>query len=162
MNKSKRKRRFIDNKVQVALVLQVLKHWLVFLLGTFVLLSILQVLFSEPNRSLFDHFAAVWSKHAIFFIVALLMIPVYLYDVINLSHRFVGPVLRVRRELRRIAAKESVAPVKFRKNDFWPDLASDFNAALASVDRERITAGATPSHDDEEAVLHREAQLNLQ
>ena len=73
-----------------------------------------------------------------FFIVALLMIPVYLYDVINLSHRFVGPVLRVRRELRRMAERESVAPVKLRKNDFWQDLAADFNAALATIDRDRI------------------------
>ena len=159
MKKSRRKRRFIDGKVQLALILQVLKHWLMFLFGAFVLLSLLQVLFSDPNRSLIEHLETVWSEHALFFVVALLIIPVFVNDVINLSHRFVGPVLRVRGELRRLAEGESAPPIKLRKNDFWQGLAADFNAALATMNRDKTTAGDTRSHDDEQAVPNHKPQL---
>lgn len=159
MKKTRRNKRFIDRKVQLALVFQVLRHWLLFLWGAFVVLSIMQVLFGDPNRSLVEHLGAVWSHHALFFIVALLLIPVFVNDVINLSHRFVGPVLRVRGDLRRLAEGQSVPPIKLRKNDFWHGLAADFNAALAALDREKTTAGDTPSHDDEQTVPNHEAQL---
>ncbi len=49
MKKSKRRRRFIDGKVQVALILQLVKHWFMFLFGAFVLLFLLQVLHNGPR-----------------------------------------------------------------------------------------------------------------
>ncbi len=162
MKKSKRRRRFIDGKVQVALILQLVKHWFMFLFGAFVLLFLLQVLHNGPERSVIEHLETVWSKHTVFFIVALLIVPVYINDVINLSHRFVGPVLRVRRELRRLAAGESAAPIQLRKNDFWQGLAADFNAVLATTNRDKTTADNTPSPDEQPAPSHAPQLVHLQ
>ena len=90
-----------------------------------------------------------------FFIVALSMAPALVNETIKLSHRFVGPVLRVREEMRRLAAGESVDPIALRKNDFWHSLATDFNAVLATIDRNKTRPDETEANvDDEPAEIH--------
>ena len=152
MKKSRRGRRFIDRPVQMALVYQVLKHWLLLLFVAFTLLSLLSLLFGDSQGPFVRQIEMVWSRHAMFLVIALLITPIYIHDVICLSHRFVGPVLRVRQELQRIAKGESVRPIVLRKNDFWQELATDFNKAFATVSQKEET-GATPLHNDQQSPV---------
>ena len=152
----RRRRRFIDRQVQLALALQVLKHWILLLFVAFALLSFAQVLFATPNGSFIDRLVKVWSEHALFLMVALALSPLFVIDVIHLSHRFVGPVLRVRQELRRIAEGGSCKPIVLRKNDLWKGLATDFNAALAAMERDTTPALASPTTRDEETALKKD------
>jgi len=44
-----------------------------------------------------------------------------------MSNRFVGPLQRIRRALRDLAAGKDIPFIAFRKGDFWCDLADDVN-----------------------------------
>ena len=63
----------------------------------------------------------------------LLFLIVVVWFAVFASHRFAGPVLRLRRSMRQLAQGEHVEPIKFRKGDFWPEFADEFNAVLARV-----------------------------
>ncbi|MFG0334357.1 MAG: hypothetical protein ACF8TS_13415 [Maioricimonas sp. JB049] len=160
--KHRRKARYIDREIQGAILLHVAKQWVTYLCVTFVFLTIVRFLFAGPDESIRSHLAAVWNDHAIFYIAAVMMLPAFLNDVVTLSHRFVGPVFRVRSELKRIAAGEQVKPIKLRKNDLWGGLADDFNAALGRLNG--ANAGddpgrggeKKPSVDEVLAVVHQQ------
>ncbi len=152
MKKSRRSRRFIDRKVQTALIYQVLKHWLLLLFVAFTLLSFLTLLFGNSEGPFVHQIQMVWSRHAMFLVIALLITPIYIRDVICLSHRFVGPVLRVRQELQCVAKGEPAHPIVLRKNDFWQELATDFNAALETMERKQATSATRPRNDQESLV----------
>ena len=51
-------------------------------------------------------------------------------DTVRASHRFVGPLVRLENELRRLADGESVRPIQFRAGDQWHSLADQFNRVL--------------------------------
>ena len=58
----------------------------------------------------------------------LLMTPLVAYDMLKQTNRFAGPVFRLRREMRRLIAGESDLPLSFRNDDYWTEMADDFNA----------------------------------
>lgn len=132
MGHPQRKKHFIDASVQGSLVRRVISHWLVFLMVAFVVSFILQVL-SDPFRPLSMHFQNLWWTHGPFLLVVLFLLPAYVVDTIKLSHRFAGPIFRLRRAIREVASGEAPQRIKFRKNDFWMDLADDYNAMLARL-----------------------------
>ena len=57
----------------------------------------------------------------------MLLFPVVIYDLLTLTNRFAGPMFRLRREMQRLARGESEYPLGFRDNDYWIDVADDFN-----------------------------------
>ena len=67
----------------------------------------------------------------VFFIV---IAPAIAYDILKLSHRFVGPVYRLHKAIKSLAAGEETPPVRLRKDDFWKDVIADFNVLAEQVD----------------------------
>jgi hypothetical protein len=59
-------------------------------------------------------------------------------DTLRLTNRFVGPIYSLRRALREAAEGNVSRPLQFRDDDFWRDVADDFNRALGP-DRESET-----------------------
>jgi nitrogen fixation/metabolism regulation signal transduction histidine kinase len=55
-------------------------------------------------------------------------------DSIKLSHRFAGPIYSLRRAIRDIADGKPARKLKFRRHDFWHDLADDYNAMLKRLE----------------------------
>jgi hypothetical protein len=150
-NKVRRRKKFIDRDVQGALVIRLASHWFAFLLvGTAVSL-VLQFL-TDPFRPVSEHFQAFVHNQAGFVLVMLCMTPVFLYDSVKLSHRFAGPILRLRRALNELAHGDEVERVKFRPGDFWTEIADEFNCVLDRISltkrdtpKEAATAGEQPA-----------------
>jgi nitrogen fixation/metabolism regulation signal transduction histidine kinase len=94
---------------------------------------LLQVL-SDPFRPLGYHFANVWITHGPFLIVTVFLLPVFVMDSIKLSNRFAGPIYSLRRAIREIAQGQPARKIKFRRRDFWHDLADDYNAMLLRLE----------------------------
>lgn len=57
----------------------------------------------------------------------MLLAPLFAYDLIHVSNRFVGPMFRLRRELRKLSNGETVPPMYSRQGDFWADASDSFN-----------------------------------
>jgi hypothetical protein len=148
MTKPRRKKHFIDSCVQGALARRIIGHWLLFLMVAAAVSFILQVL-SNPFRPLAEHVQNLWWTHGPFLLVLVFLLPVFIIDTIKLSNRFAGPVYSLRRALREIVQGKPPRRLKFRKHDFWHDLAEDYNAVLVRLDL----------LDDEEELIAEHEQL---
>jgi nitrogen fixation/metabolism regulation signal transduction histidine kinase len=129
----RRKKKFIDVNVQGSLARRIIFHWLLFVLVASLASFILQVL-TDPFRPLVDHLSDIWRTHGPFLLVLVFLLPVFVVDSIKLSHRFAGPVYALRRAIREIADGKPPRKLKFRRHDFWHDLAQDYNAMLMQLD----------------------------
>jgi len=132
MARPRRSKKFIDANVQGSLARRIIFHWLLFLMVAALASFILQVL-SNPFRPLAAHFRDIWWTHGPFLLVLLFLLPVFVVDSIKLSHRFAGPIYNLRRAMRDIVQGQSPRKLKFRRHDFWHDVAEEYNAMLLKL-----------------------------
>ena len=145
--KAMRKHLFVDPKVQGALVTRVALYWMVCLI-TITLMLLCWRIVTGPARMFYTHFSDMWFFYGPALIASLLLLPLVLVDIVRMSNRFVGPLLRLRRSMRELARGEHVEPIEFRDNDFWHDIATEFNAVLHRVQDEPTPR--QPDHDEQE------------
>jgi hypothetical protein len=143
-----RKKTFVDPKVQGALVRRLVLHWCAFIAVAGLVAFCLQVL-SNPFTSVREHAQNVWWTHGPFLLVLVFMLPVFIVDTIKLSHRFAGPIYRMRQTIRSLAKGGAYTPMKFRDLDFWHGLAEDFNAMVERLSSGRPLTVATPDENNE-------------
>lgn len=132
MSHRKRRTQFVDAKVQGALARRLIFHWLVFFAVATVVALMLQVL-TDPLRPAGEQLRQAWAMHGPFVVVLLFLLPVYVMDTIKLSHRFTGPIVSLRRSMQEIAEGAAPRKLKFRQNDFWHELADDYNSMLTRL-----------------------------
>lgn len=148
MSVLERKKTFVDNQVQGALVRRVILHWVGFFATASIVSFVLQVL-SNPLVPLTVHCEELWWTQGPFLVVMIFLLPMFVLDTIKLSHRFAGPIYRLRQTIRSIADGSPPPRLKFRDFDFWQGLAEDFNRMT-----ERLAAQPTAPVEqvDEEPV----------
>jgi hypothetical protein len=132
MPKPRRTKHFIDSNVQGALARRIIFHWVMFLSVASFVAFVLQVL-SNPFRPIGEHVQDLWWSQGPFLLVTFFLLPVFIVDSIKLSHRFAGPIFSLRRTIRAVAQGETPQRLKFRRRDFWHDLAEDYNAMLVRL-----------------------------
>ena len=142
-----RKKTFVDAKVQGALVRRLVLHWVAFIAVASLVAFCLQVL-GNPFQPLQEHVEQMWWTHGPFLLVMFFMLPVFIVDTIKLSHRFAGPIYRLRLSIRALAEGERFQPLRFRDFDFWQGLADDFNKMVERLSGTKIEAGADVELDD--------------
>lgn len=136
MPHSKRRQNFIDNHVQGALLRRILSHWVMFFAVSGFAVILLQTLLGDPAQDISERFKEQAAEFVFVAIVMVAMFPAFMLDTIRFSNRFVGPIARVRRHLRQLAEGDT-ATCAFRGNDFWKDLADEFNGVAALVEQQQ-------------------------
>lgn len=138
-----RRRIFIDRPIQIAVLLRTFMYWTVCLMA-----QLLMVFFVAAVTSTQDDFVAhgpqLWWHLQLTAAASLVLLPIILLDVLKLSHRWAGPILRLRNSLKSLGRGEAVSAVKFREKDFWQDLAADLNVVAAELDRRRANGPQEP------------------
>jgi hypothetical protein len=129
MSVPERKQTYVDSQVQGALVRRLILHWLGFFVTASLVTFVLQVL-SNPLIPISAHFEELWWTQGPFLLVMVFLLPMFVLDTIKLSHRFAGPVYRLRRTIHDVANGEPPRKLKFRDFDFWQGLAEDYNKML--------------------------------
>lgn len=122
-----RKRLFVDTKVQGSLVRQLIIHWSLACFLIFLYLFTLETFANGFSLDFQENMAALWKQHGLLALVLLVISPVFVYDSIKLSNRFVGPMISFRSALKKLANGENMDPINFRENDFWKELTGDLN-----------------------------------
>ena len=125
--KVKRKRLFVDAKVQGSLVRQLIVHWALACFLIFLYLLTLQAFANGFALSLNENLSVMGQKYGLLAAVMLVISPVFIYDSIKLSNRFVGPMISFRSVMKKLVDGEDVEPLTFRRGDFWRELTSDLN-----------------------------------
>jgi hypothetical protein len=68
------------------------------------------------------------------------MLPFVAYDVIRVSHRFVGPFVRLRGAMKKTAADKAVNHLVFRDGDYVQDLATSFSQTAKRLEAKEAEA----------------------
>lgn len=145
-----RKQLFVDPKVQGALVIRAVGYWVACLV-TISLMILCWRIITGPARPLFLHFDDMWFFYGPAVIASLLLLPMVIADIIRVSNRFTGPMLRLRRSMRALARGEHVTPIEFRDGDFWQDFAEEFNQVVVRVQgAESVPSDEAQTADDKE------------
>ena len=135
MQRKKRKQNFVDSAVQGSLLRRIVLHWLVFFFVVAFSTITLQALLGDPELTLTSRLAQEAREFSLIGIIILFLFPAFLLDTIRFSNRFVGPISRLRRQMRELGETGETTVLKFRDNDFWMELANEFNAV-----RDRVMA----------------------
>ena len=144
-----RKQLFVDPKVQGALVGRVILYWLICII-TITLMLLCWRIVTGPARMFYMHFNDMWFFYGPAMLASLALLPLVVIDIIRLSNRFAGPLLRLRRSMRELAQGEHVDPIVFREGDFWQEFAEEFNALAARVQGQAPAADPFPEEQAEE------------
>jgi hypothetical protein len=127
-----RKHLFVDPKVQRALIVRAVLYMFVCLI-TISVTSLCWTMITEPSRMLYHDFDSLWVCCRPALVAMLLLLPIFIIDMVQLSNCFVGPLLRLRQSMRALARGENVDPLEFRDADFWQESANEFNAVRARM-----------------------------
>ena len=136
MSKHKRKKNFVDNKVQGALLRRIFSHWLLFFGVAGGSLLLLQTLLGDSNVPVMERLKQQMSEFTLFAIVMAALFPGFMLDTVRFSNRFVGPIGRLRRHLQQLSHGDT-SECSFRGNDFWTEAAEEFNAVADLVKSQR-------------------------
>jgi hypothetical protein len=151
MAERKRTRLWVDGPVQGSLVERVMIYWAACMVFVTLPIALIQTL-ASPGEHLFIHYLEVLCYHWPILLALTAMVPLFIYDTLRFSHRFAGPISRLRRELGRYEQGEKVFPIDFRRGDFWRDLVDRINrvveraeTAERKLDQSRAGAAFDPS-----------------
>jgi hypothetical protein len=129
---SQRKRFLVDPEVQYALIRRTLMHWSVAMLTWMAIGVIVHLTYASDGSSLQEAIAASFTVQIPLLCVLFMLMPIYVWDMIKLSHRFVGPMHRLRTVFRDLANGGRAPRIRLRAGDFWHEAAEDFNAFYQS------------------------------
>lgn len=124
-----RRHLFVDPQIQGRLILRVVLYWMLCLIGVGLMLLAWRLCVG-PAKLLHDHLRDLWHDYLPALVASLLLLPLVIADVLRVSNRFVGPLLRLRRAMRQIARGELIQPLHFRRDDLCQEMAEEFNAVL--------------------------------
>jgi hypothetical protein len=147
--KFKRKKLFVDGVLQGRAIRHVCFYWAVyhlFLWNTMFLYSYLhyrgELLAGGRQKPFLELYRQFSSEHYSMLVCALAILPLVAWDILVLTHKISGPIVRFQQCLRQLARGERIAPVQLRKGDLLIGFQTTFNEYVASLDR---TADKTQS-----------------
>ena len=136
MSKHKRKKNYVDNQVQGALLRRIFSHWFMFFLVSGLTIIMLQTLLGDSNTPIMERLHYQIGEFSFFAIVMAALFPAFMLDTVRFSNRFVGPIGRLRRHLQQLS-KGDTSECKFRGDDFWAEVATEFNTVAALVEKQQ-------------------------
>ena len=138
---NRRKKKFVDRKVQGRLLIGIAAHWLLYFMLILCAIPMWHILtvsgFSEPFPKVL---ADSWGSMTPVFLFLAAVLPIFIWETVKFSNRFVGPMYRLHRTIQSINAGEKSQPIRFREDDFWHDLADDFNAMMKRFNEKQDSA----------------------
>lgn len=150
---SRRKKKYVNSRVQGRILGRIASYWVLyhFVLwhGLFVY-RYAQVRMTAIDGQAVGSIRSVYWQFCIDYspllVCSLLIMPLFMLDFVRLTHRFVGPLVRIRETLLKMMDNERVAEVEFRKGDLLPELQTTFVDFLAYYDQQRQGARNSTAH----------------
>jgi len=131
----KRSQVFVDRKVQGALLWRAMLYWCYAMLTIMASIISWRILVHGMAQPFNNHVVDLLNDMSPMILGAAFMLPIILFDMARQTNRFAGPLFRLRNEMRRLSRGEKVLPVHFRDNDFWHEMAEEFNAVVARMEK---------------------------
>ena len=129
MTRNQRGKEYVDPQVQGALWRRMVLHWLAYTAVATLLVVGLEWM-TDPFRPAAEILKSAWWTYGPVLLVLACLLPLFVYDSIRLSHRFAGPVFRLRQVIHSLATGARPERIEFRDNDFWKEIAADMNRVI--------------------------------
>lgn len=129
MRRNLRGKEYVDPQVQGALWRRLVLHWITFTAVAAALVVGMEWM-TDPFRSTGEILVSAWWTYGPVLVVLIALIPVFVYDSIRVSHRFAGPVFRLRQVISKLANGGIPDRIEFRDGDFWKEMATDINRVI--------------------------------
>jgi hypothetical protein len=162
----KRKKIFVSRVIQGRIVARVAAYWVMY---HFVLWHALFAYHYVADRLSSDalagrSFQAIYGEfvdqYQPLLFCALAMLPVFLVDLVHITHKIAGPLVRFQRALRAMCAGEPVERIKLRKGDLLIELEDAFNEYIDAYQHTRqLTAANLPMTEKEANLIHQIVDL---
>jgi hypothetical protein len=155
---SPRKRIFVSRPIQGQLTLRLGMYWLLY---HFVLWHVLFVYHFLQQRLVpteqvlsFQELYTTFVRHYFPIIIcSIAMLPIFLVDLVRLSHRIAGPVVRFRSVLDDMIAGRPVQHIRLRRGDLMMELEEKFNQYIDVYEQERARRSPEATLSEEQAAL---------
>jgi len=134
----KRARKYVDRNVQGGLLTRMAIHWGVFFFTSAFAYIVIQAIVSPNGTSFLQRIQSSITEFSLLGLLMLTLMPAFLLDVVRFSNRFAGPIVRLRRFMRELGENGEVPPLKFRDDDFWMEIANEFNVCRERIYRQRL------------------------
>ena len=148
----RRRKYFIEPKVQGAILRQAACYWLFGSLTYTLVVCIYRIVPYWLSGEAVDS-GTIWYHLAPMVVSSTVLLPIVMFSAVRFSHRFVGPMVRFRRILRQLSEGEPVPSVELRRNDFWRDVANELNRVSARLSEVSAKAAQTEEAVDERQRL---------
>lgn len=125
----------VNRRVQMALIRRSAIYWLACMLFLVMPLTLWRC-WQSPDILIVRHFADVCLDYSAVLVMSAFLLPFAAYDMLKLSNRIAGPLYRLRGSLAALADGESVSEVQFRPDDFWPEMAEEFNRVADRLNKQ--------------------------
>ena len=135
-----RRQLLVNGPIQGALITRVVLYWLM----SMAIQAMLILFLSSGTGSgdeLYQRGQQFWWQMQLVVVSSLFTLPLLVLDVVKLSHRWVGPIYRLRLAMQALAHEDKVPPLTFRAGDYWKELADDFNIAAERINRKEEACG---------------------
>jgi hypothetical protein len=122
---ARRAQLLVDGELQGTLVRRVIYYWLTAILSLAIAILIAKAIWGEPFtwKRMAEAFQLLGPACAL----ALIPLPFIVRDLLTVTHRFAGPMLRIRRGLSELAENGETSAIVARSGDAWSDCIADFN-----------------------------------
>jgi hypothetical protein len=141
---TRRRRLFVDFKLQGALLVHTLIYWLYCLLSVS-LIALCWIIFVQRPETSSQLFSTLWMNFGPALIGSLVLLPIVLMDCLRLSNRFAGPMVRIQSAMKQLADGETAAPVHLRDHDFWHEFSQNLNRVIADSAKQTESSDEGPA-----------------
>ena len=132
MLQTHRKQLLVNRQLQGMLILRTIGYWLACVMLIVMPMAVVKT-WQNPDVLIFRHLSDTFFEHVTVLMLASLLLPLAIYDMLRASNRIAGPVYRLKRELGRLADGKPVSEIAFRPGDYWQDVAEEFNRLAARI-----------------------------
>jgi hypothetical protein len=148
-----RNRRFVDRQLQGRLISRVGLYWLLYHVLLWHALLVYRYIQFRMMRgagsmqgSFGEHFGQLAGDYFPVLLCGLLTLPVVLIDMLRVSHRIAGPLVRLGEALRDLREGRTVDRLALRREDLLGGFQQEFNAYLAWRRQNTATPVAEAGH----------------
>lgn len=146
----RRRKLWVDSRIQGAIIVRLLTYYLACGITATCMLVAWRVAVHGTQGGLQQHLGVLWTQLGPGALSLVLLLPMVVFDAVRLSHRFTGPMIRIRKSMQRAAKGEKVESIKLRETDYWQDIADDLNALLEEFNALKPgSSDSTPSREEQ-------------
>ncbi|QDT38461.1 methyl-accepting chemotaxis protein [Stratiformator vulcanicus] len=158
--KPKRTKRFVSWEIQGQTIKHVLAYWFIYhavLWHAIFLFDWLnsrgKILTGERPLMFRDLYAQFVAENCGILICAVLLLPILVIDVVRLSHKVAGPLVRFQNALAELSKGRKVEPIRLRDGDWLGQFETSFNEFLASQNVKTANGRSAEPKADTDKVL---------